>query len=341
MVETELTETGLVLARRGQDALGSSFEQPCYRIPALAVTASGRLLAAWDVRADWRDLPGPFDLVVRHSDDDGRTWTPPRHLRAHESGRGFGTPACSSPRTAASCASTRAVRGELLLGHGGRPGARAVARRLGRRRAHLDVPRPHRRPAAVRDRGDVRVLGQRRPAGGRRARRTAAPAVRAAASDRGTPRARPCMLDAAEHWSALARSDDGDAPGGSGRGSAPTATRTRWSRPRPAVSTPGRGRGGGGRPRPTAGRPSRRRRRTRSWWIPACNGGLCRWDGVLVCSLLDDDAERRRLVLRTSVDEGAMVEGVRRRRGCRRLLGAGAAGRRHAGPAVRGGTTTS
>ena len=64
MVETELTETGLVLARRGQDALGSSFEQPCYRIPALAVTASGRLLAAWDVRADWRDLPGPFDLIL-------------------------------------------------------------------------------------------------------------------------------------------------------------------------------------------------------------------------------------------------------------------------------------
>lgn len=31
---------------------------------------------------------------------------------------------------------------------------------------------------------------------------------------------------------------------------------------------------------------------------PGCNGGLTRWQGRLACSLLDDEAERRRLVLR-------------------------------------------
>ena len=80
----------VVLARSGDPSPGSAFDAPCYRIPALAVTASGRLLAAWDVRADWRDLPGPFDLVVRHSDDHGRTWTSPRVLRLHDGEHGFG-----------------------------------------------------------------------------------------------------------------------------------------------------------------------------------------------------------------------------------------------------------
>lgn len=78
------------LARAGAPFPGAAFAAPRYRIPALAVTASGRVLAAFDVRADWRDLPGDFDLVVRHSDDHGRTWTPPRLLRGHEPGHGFG-----------------------------------------------------------------------------------------------------------------------------------------------------------------------------------------------------------------------------------------------------------
>lgn len=62
-----------MLARSGDPFEGSAFAVPCYRIPALAVTASGRVLAAWDVRLDWRDLPGDFDIALRHSDDHGRT----------------------------------------------------------------------------------------------------------------------------------------------------------------------------------------------------------------------------------------------------------------------------
>ncbi|MGL5247707.1 MAG: hypothetical protein ACRC8U_05875, partial [Brooklawnia sp.] len=86
----------VVLSRAGEPSPGAAFARPCYRIPALAVLpadrpdAPGRIVAAWDVRADWRDLPGPFDLVLRHSDDGGRTWSPMRVLRQHEGERGFG-----------------------------------------------------------------------------------------------------------------------------------------------------------------------------------------------------------------------------------------------------------
>ena len=41
----------ITLARAGDPFPGSAFDAPCHRIPALAVTASGRVLAAWDVRA--------------------------------------------------------------------------------------------------------------------------------------------------------------------------------------------------------------------------------------------------------------------------------------------------
>lgn len=80
----------ITLARAGDPFPGSAFDAPCHRIPALAVTASGRVLAAWDVRADWRDLPGDFDIALRHSDDHGRTWSEPRALRRHSPGHGYG-----------------------------------------------------------------------------------------------------------------------------------------------------------------------------------------------------------------------------------------------------------
>ncbi|HHU39601.1 MAG TPA: exo-alpha-sialidase [Propionibacterium sp.] len=79
-----------VLARSGDPFPGAAFDAPCHRIPALAVTASGRVLAAWDVRLDWRDLPGDFDIALRHSDDHGVTWGEPRALRRHSPGHGFG-----------------------------------------------------------------------------------------------------------------------------------------------------------------------------------------------------------------------------------------------------------
>ena len=61
-----------------------------YRIPALATTLSGRLLAIYDGRPDVDDLPGPVDLVMRTSDDNGLTWSPQRVLRTGPGISGFG-----------------------------------------------------------------------------------------------------------------------------------------------------------------------------------------------------------------------------------------------------------
>lgn len=47
-----------------------------YRIPALAVTNTGRILAVCDARyGTTADLPNDIDLVMRTSDDNGMTWT--------------------------------------------------------------------------------------------------------------------------------------------------------------------------------------------------------------------------------------------------------------------------
>ena len=58
-----------VLATRGHDG----YRQ--YRIPAMAVTPAGRIIAIYDARVDLDDLPGPVDLVIRTSDDYGDTWS--------------------------------------------------------------------------------------------------------------------------------------------------------------------------------------------------------------------------------------------------------------------------
>lgn len=48
-----------------------------YRIPALAVTKKGTLIAVVDARNESAaDLPGPLDLVMRRSTDLGKTWSP-------------------------------------------------------------------------------------------------------------------------------------------------------------------------------------------------------------------------------------------------------------------------
>jgi len=58
-----------------------------YRIPALAETRKGTLLAVVDARQDnSRDLPGRISLVMRRSRDRGRTWSPVRTLRAVKEG---------------------------------------------------------------------------------------------------------------------------------------------------------------------------------------------------------------------------------------------------------------
>ncbi len=49
---------------------------PVYRIPALAVTKSGVVVAVCDARADrGQDLPNDIDLVMRRSFDSGETWS--------------------------------------------------------------------------------------------------------------------------------------------------------------------------------------------------------------------------------------------------------------------------
>lgn len=77
------------VVRSGEPFPGSPYDNPCFRIPALAVVGT-RLLLAYDVRPDWRDLPSPIDIALRTSDDLGRTWSDPVPLRAHEPGIGFG-----------------------------------------------------------------------------------------------------------------------------------------------------------------------------------------------------------------------------------------------------------
>jgi sialidase-1 len=61
-----------------------------YRIPAMAVTPSGRIIVLFDGRADFDDLPGPIDLLIRISDDNGLNWSEQKEFRKHEGISGFG-----------------------------------------------------------------------------------------------------------------------------------------------------------------------------------------------------------------------------------------------------------
>ncbi|GHD04467.1 exo-alpha-sialidase [Zhihengliuella salsuginis] len=74
----------VVLASRG---LGG-YRQ--YRIPALARTGTGALLAVYDGRPTLDDLPSPCDLLMRRSDDGGRTWGAQQVLRTGTGLEGFG-----------------------------------------------------------------------------------------------------------------------------------------------------------------------------------------------------------------------------------------------------------
>ena len=73
-----------VLAVRGE----GGYRQ--YRIPAMATTPSGRIIAVYDGRPDLDDLPLPIDLVMRTSDDNGATWSPQTILRKSHDVAGFG-----------------------------------------------------------------------------------------------------------------------------------------------------------------------------------------------------------------------------------------------------------
>jgi sialidase-1 len=63
-----------------------------YRIPALAVSRQGTLLAAYDGRPNLDDLPNPIDLLLRRSTDNGRTWGEQQVVRTGSGLNGYGDP---------------------------------------------------------------------------------------------------------------------------------------------------------------------------------------------------------------------------------------------------------
>lgn len=81
-----LTSSEHVLARRG---VGGHRQ---YRIPALAVTTRGTILAAYDGRPNLDDLPNPIDLLLRRSTDNGATWGPQQTVRTGTGLDGYGDP---------------------------------------------------------------------------------------------------------------------------------------------------------------------------------------------------------------------------------------------------------
>lgn len=78
--------TEQVLAARGR----GGYRQ--YRIPALAVSTAGTVLAAYDGRPNLDDLPNTIDLLLRRSHDDGRTWGPQQVIRTGTGLAGYGDP---------------------------------------------------------------------------------------------------------------------------------------------------------------------------------------------------------------------------------------------------------
>lgn len=71
-----------------------------YRIPALAETRQGTLIAVADARFDSADdLPGRIALVIRRSTDAGRTWSPSRILRQVKTGGVGDASLLADPRT--------------------------------------------------------------------------------------------------------------------------------------------------------------------------------------------------------------------------------------------------
>ncbi|MCD4849373.1 glycoside hydrolase [Arthrobacter sp. AK01] len=63
-----------------------------YRIPALAVSTRGTVLASYDGRPNLDDLPNPIDLLLRRSYDNGITWESQQLVRTGSGLHGFGDP---------------------------------------------------------------------------------------------------------------------------------------------------------------------------------------------------------------------------------------------------------
>lgn len=82
-----------------QDLAVAGAGSPYYRIPALAVTVKGTVLAAYDARPTLADLPGPISLALRRSTDGGRTWRPQTVVRSGPEPEGYGDPSFIIDRT--------------------------------------------------------------------------------------------------------------------------------------------------------------------------------------------------------------------------------------------------
>lgn len=63
-------------------AMGGDGVFPNYRIPALAVTNDGTVLASYDGRPSGIDAPGPNSILQRTSSDNGATWGPQQTVSA-------------------------------------------------------------------------------------------------------------------------------------------------------------------------------------------------------------------------------------------------------------------
>ncbi|MBK7820881.1 MAG: exo-alpha-sialidase [Tessaracoccus sp.] len=277
------------LARVGDVVEGAAFERTCPRIPALCVTPTGRVIAAWDVRADWRDLPGAFDIAYRVSDDDGRTWGAVRILRRHEGAHGFGDASLiADPATGRLHCWCVGSRGESYFS--AEPGREGLSLWL----------------STSEDDGETwthRDLTALRPAdvGGM-----------FAASGNGCALASGRLLQGFvlrvddQNYTAIGRSDDGGDTWALGPRMGPDCDENKvlpladgsvllHARARPrrrwAVSTDGG---------ETFGEPVPHD----ALIDPACNGGLATWGDLTVATLLDDEHERRRLTLRLSFDDG-------------------------------------
>lgn len=293
------TET--VLAARGDRTPGAAFAAPCHRIPALA-SSDGRLIAAWDVRQDWRDLPGAFDLVSRTSDDGGHEWAPVRVLRAHTPGLAGVAPTGFGDASLTWDAGRRRLVCWHVASHGRSfftaepaPGVGlslwcSLSDDGGHTWRHVDWSSL--RPAGI--------TGMFAASGNGICLRVGARAGRLV---------QPMVMRDVEgrHWAVMALSDDGGLTWRLGERIGPDCDENKVveladgrlllharSRPRrrQAYSSDGGETFTAPVPHPAL-------------VDPACNGGLVRVGDVLVCSLLDDETARRRLVLRTSVDDGA------------------------------------
>jgi sialidase-1 len=74
------------------DVAVSGVGSPYYRIPALAVSVKGTILVAFDARPTLADLPSNIRIVLRRSDDGGRSFGAQIVVRAGDAGHGYGDP---------------------------------------------------------------------------------------------------------------------------------------------------------------------------------------------------------------------------------------------------------